>query len=70
MVLALSVVGLLPVLVLVGGGFALYHFWLRQRAALAKPIHLTLLRLLVLVAMSVGLGAGLVCLLAWLRIVP
>ena len=70
MVLALSVVGLLPLLVFVGSGFALYRLWLRQRAALGKPIYLTLLRLLVLVAISVGLGLGLVCWLAWLRMVP
>jgi uncharacterized membrane protein YidH (DUF202 family) len=70
MVVALSALGLVPELVLLAAGFALYHLWLRQRAALGRPIHLTLLRLLALVAISVGLGLALVCLLAWLRVVP
>ena len=70
MVLAVSAPGLLALAAVAVSGGVLYHLWLRQRSALGKPVYVTLLRLAAIVALGLGLGFLVVCLLAWLVPAP
>jgi hypothetical protein len=70
MVLAVSTpLPLVLAAVAVTGG-VLYHLWLRQRAALGKPVYVHLLRLAAIVALGWALGCAVVLLLAWLVPAP